>query len=63
MFSFSYYFLAVASKQGGNLTFFLNGKMFHTSLTNQSTSNVKNEAQQIMISSKKVSESYVIKIK
>lgn len=56
---FSYFFQAVASRSTGLLSLAINGKMFSTSLTNQSSAYVTNEVQEIEISSNIFPESYV----
>ena len=57
----SYYFELIGSRQSGSLNLALNAKMLDTTLNDQVSSNVKNEIQNIIISSTIVKESFVRK--
>lgn len=59
IFFLSYYIEAVGSRQSGGLTLSINSKMLDTGLTDKVSSNVKNEIQEIEISSVATPESFV----
>lgn len=59
MFALSYYLEVVASRNAGALSFALNLKMLDTILTDEISSNVLNEIQDININSTISLESYV----
>lgn len=56
----SYYFLAVGSRNAGSLDLEVSVKMMQTSLTEDKSSFVKNEMQEIDITSTSIPESYTI---
>ena len=56
----SYYFLAVASKANSKVDLQINAKMMQTKLTDAESFWVKNEVQEIEITSTKIPEAYTL---